>query len=421
MLPIRWTLALLAGFLFTLILPAENWPGWRGPRNDGTSAETGLPSQWSHARNLAWRLELPGPGPSTPVVWQDRIFLTGADGDNLVLMCVDTSGKQLWRRTVGGGNYEVRELESNGAAPSPSTDGHHVWAFYGTGVLVCFDMDGNEVWKTNLQNHYNEFSMYFGMSTTPLLDGDRLYLQLLHANEQLVVALDKKTGGEVWKHTRKSDAKQESMHSYASPLIYRDEDTRWLITHGADYLVAHRLEDGAEVWRSGGLQKSQYNPFYRFVASPVAAGNLIVAPSAKNGPVLGINPRGAQGDITSSKKNFHWKRAENTPDVPSPLIHDGLVYLCRENGVLICMDAKTGKEIYQNRTHNHRHRGSPVYADGKLYLMSADGVVTVVKAGREFEILATNKLDERMAASLAVSGGRLYLRTYKALYAIEDR
>jgi outer membrane protein assembly factor BamB len=398
---------------------AQNWPQWRGPRNDGTSTETGLPTKWSKTENVRWRLELPGPGPSTPIVWQDRIFLTSADGDDLVLLCVNTSGKLIWKKVVDSGNFDVRQGESNASAPSPSTDGEHVWVFFGTGALACYDFDGNEVWKVNLQKRHKKFRIYWGMSSTPLLDGDRLYLQLLHTNEQLVLALDKSTGQEIWQHRRKTNASYESLHSYASPFIYRFDDQEFLLTHGADYIVAHSLKDGTEIWRCGGLQKPRfYNPSFRLVASPVAVSGLIVVPSAKNGPVLGLNPNGAQGNITNAKAFYRWKRNKNTPDVPSPVIHNGLVYLSRENGVLICLDAQTGEEVYKKRAHNKRHRGSPVYADGKIYLMGMDGTVTVVKAGRTFEILAKNSVGERLAASLAISNGTIYLRSYKALYAI---
>jgi outer membrane protein assembly factor BamB len=257
------------------------------------------------------------------------------------------------------------------------------------------------------------------MSSSPLLDGDRLYLQLLHTNEQLVLALDKKTGREIWQHARQTDAREESMHSYASPFLYRFDKQEFLIVHGADYVTAHNLKDGHEIWRSGGLNPPEnYNPFFRFVASPSASSGLIVVPSAKNGPVLGINPKDATGDLTGSTANYHWKMTDSTPDVPSPLIHGGLVYLCRENGVLLCLDAKTGEQYYMERTHNQRHRASPVYADGKIYLTATDGLVTVVKAGKKFEVISQNNIEERLSASPAISGGIIYLRSYDALYAI---
>lgn len=397
---------------------ADNWPQWRGPRNDGTSPDTGVPTTWSKTENILWRLPLPGPAGATPVLWGDHIFLTSAKGEDLVLICADTSGKQLWERLIATGDTKARGDEGNSASPSPSTDGKHVWVMMGTGALACFDFDGNEVWKCDLQERYGKFNIQFGMSSTPVLDGDRLYLQLLHTGDALVVCLDKTTGKEIWKQRRESDAKAECEHSYASPVIYRDNDHEYLLTHGCDYVVAHRLSDGAEIWRCGGLNpKARYNPTLRLVASPVAAEGLIVVPSAKNGPVLGISPD-AKGDISESDQGHIWTRAENTPDVPSPLIHDGIVYLCRENGVLIAMDAKTGRELYQERAHSARYRSSPVYADGKIYLTARDGVVTVVKAGPKYEPLATNMLGEDVSASPMIAGGRIYLRSYDALYAI---
>src|SRR5262249_45826430 len=150
--------------------------------------------------------------------------------------------------------------------------------------------------------------------------------------------------------------------------IWRKGADAYVVVHGNDYTTAHRLTDGSEIWRLGDLNpKSKYNFTLRFVASPVATEDLIVVPSAKNGPVVGVKPN-ASGMIEPGSQYEQWRRPNNTPDVPSPLVHDGLVYLCRENGNLICLDAKTGKENYQERTHNTRHRASPVYADGKIYL-----------------------------------------------------
>jgi outer membrane protein assembly factor BamB len=398
---------------------AENWQTWRGPRNDGTSLETGLPVKWNKTENITWRLPLPGPAGSTPIVWDDRIFLTSAEGNDLVLLSISTDGKTVWKREIASGNRVVNGGEGNSASPSPTTDGKHVWAFFSTGDLVCYDFDGNEIWKTNLEQRYDAFSLYFVMASSPLLDGDRLYLQLIHSNAWLVLALDKATGKEIWKQERPSDAYSESEQSYASPFLYRDDQHEFLLVHGADYITAHSLTDGSEIWRCGGLNPGdRYNPTLRFVASPVASPGLIIVPSAKNGPVLGLKPN-AKGNITDDKQWYHWMRANGTPDVPSPVIHDGLLYLCRENGDLICMDAKTGEEIYRERTHRHRHRGSPVYADGKIYLIARDGIVTVVKAGRSFEILASNDMGEDIASSPAISNGRLYLRSYEALYAIQ--
>ena len=164
----------------------------------------------------------------------------------------------------------------------------------------------------------------------------------------------------------------------------------------------------------------QYNPTLRFVASPTVAPGLIVVPSAKKGPVLGLSPDG-HGDITKTESDHLWTKSSGTPDVPSPLVHDGLVYLCDEGGFLTCLDAASGKEYYsKQRVHSDRHRASPVYADGKIYIAARDGTVTVVKAGKEFEVLASNAMGEDISASPVIADGTLYLRTFDALYAIRE-
>ncbi len=419
-------LLLIVGLLPTGLLWAENWPNWRGPTNNGLCSETDLPVTWSRTENVAWRLPLPGPAGATPVVWEDRIFLTSVDGNELVLLAVGTDGKPLWRRKVGEGNQNVRGDEGNYASPSPVTDGRYVFSFMGSGDLACFDLAGNRQWHVNLQDRYGEFEIQFGMTSTPVVHEDRLYLQLIHGarrapgHKAIVVALDKQTGEEVWKVRRESDAIDENKHSYASPVIYDDGRRTWLLTHGADYIIAHRLSDGGEVWRCGGLNpRSNYDRTERFVASPAAVPGLIVAPSAKRGPTIAIRPDKAQGDVTNKPARLWTFRA--TPDVPSPLIVDDLVYLCMQNGNLYCLDAATGKEIYYERTHRQRHRASPVYADGRIYLTARDGRVTVVKAGREFQILAQNDIEEPVSASPAISNGTIYLRSFDALWAIRKR
>jgi outer membrane protein assembly factor BamB len=396
---------------------AENWPQWRGPNYDGVSHETNLPTTWSESSNVLWKLEMPGMGGSTPAVWDKHLFLTSQDGDNLAIVCASTDGKLLWKRPLGT-NRPIRGDEGNGASPSPSTDGKHVFVFVGSGQLACFDFEGNEVWKFNAQDRYGRFQTQHGMHTTPLLYQDRLYLQLIHSGGAWVIALDPSTGKEIWKVPRKSDGYAENEHSYASPCLWHQGGDAYLITHGNDYAIAHRLTDGSEIWRVGDLNpKENYRPDLRFVASPVATPDLIVIPTAKSGAVVGIRPD-ATGLITPGKPGELWRMERDSPDVPSPLVVNGLVYLCRETGVLMCLDAKTGKPLYSQRTHTERHRASPVYGDGKVYLTARDGVVTVIKAGPKYQVLATNRLEDHFTASPAISNGRLYLRGFDMLYAI---
>ena len=421
----------LIAVLALLAVPAhgENWPQWRGPHFDGVSHETGLPGVWSYSeqgqKNIAWRVDLPGPGTSTPIVWGDHIFLTSTEkaGETVWVLAFDRDGNALWKTRADSGSFKVIEQfahETNAAAPSPVTDGELVWALFGTGKLVALDFAGKIRWTVDLAERYGKPNMYFGFSASPLLYGEHLYLHWLHTDAQLVFALDKKTGEEVWKQERATDATGECLHSYASLMPFVPAGGKpQVLVHGADYLSAHHPKTGDELWRYGTLNpKDNYNTMFRLVSTPVSADGLIVVPTAKRGPVFGLRP-GA--DVKAGSIGHAWKLNQGTPDVPSPLIAGDLVYLAGENGRLAVLDARTGDTVYAERVHQSQHRGSPVLADGKLFLTATDGTVSVVRAGRKFEVLAKNKIDgERLSASPAVSGGRIYLRTYDGLFAVTD-
>ncbi len=410
---------------------AENWPEWRGPRGNSVSTETGLPLRWSRTENVAWRTPLPGPGGATPIVWDDRIFLTSAQGEDLVLICLNTDGKILWKRTVSTGNKIARGDEGNSASPSPVTDGKHVWAFFGTGDLACFDFEGNEVWKFNVQDRYGKFAIQFGMTSTPILHERHLYLQLLHGSMGgdyivgKVIRLEAATGQDVWVRDRPTGAIAENRHSYASPVLSKEGGRPVLVTHGQDHTIAFDLESGQEVWRLGGLNgpteinKTPFDRTLRFVASPTVAEGLVVVPTAKKGPAVAVSLSEAQGEVQPTGPAIRWVN-DKTPDVSCPLIVDGLVYLCRPDGKLFVVDARTGEELYYERTYGHQHRASPLYLDGHIVLTARDGHFTVVKAGRTFEIVAENEIGEAITASPVVSNGTLYLRSFDALYAIRS-
>jgi outer membrane protein assembly factor BamB len=413
---------LLAATAFGADASKFNWPQWRGPDGDGISKETGLPTTWGPSTNMAWTLDLPGRAGSTPAVWGDRMFLTceDLDGKQILLMCISTGGKELWRKKLGANTGRGRFMRDEGenASPSPSTDGKHVWAFAGTGDLACFDIDGKEVWSFNVQDRYGKYGAQHGLHNTPLLDGDRLYVQYFIRATAYVVALDKRNGDDMWKVERKSDGTGENLDSYTSPVMWRNGKDAYLITHGNDYAIAHKLEDGSEIWRVGGLNpKDGYRRDLRFVSSPVATPDLIVIPSAKDHGVVGLKPD-AKGLVMPGSSSELWRLTKGTPDVSSPLVYDGIVYLCRD-GSLLTLDAKTGKELYAQSIHRDRYRASPVVtADGNVYLTAHDGTVTVVKAGPQFKEVAVNKLTDDLTASPAISNGRIYLRGWKTLYAI---
>lgn len=410
---------------------AENWPQWRGPHGDGVSTETGIATKWGKTENVKWRTELPGPAGATPVIWGDRIFLTSVEGDDLLLMAFNTSGKQLWRNTVGTGNQDARSGEGNSASPSPSTDGEHVWVFFGTGVLGCYTVDGEEVWKFNVQDRYGKFEIQFGMTSTPVLHDGALYLQLIHGpmrEERLtgkVIKLDAASGKEIWAVDRVTQAEFECKHSYASPFLYDDGMQKFLVTHGADCTAGYDLQDGRELWRLNGLNgptrfnATKFDPTFRFVASPGVTAGTIVVPTAKNGPLVSLKVgAGMSGDVTDQEQFVRWFDSK-TPDVSIPLIHDGIVYCLQKDGRVFSYELESGKELYFERTHTSQHRSSQTYADGHIYFCAKDGMCTVLKAGPKFEIVAQNDLGEPITASPVISNGVLYLRSYAALYAIQ--
>lgn len=394
---------------------ADDWPAWRGPNRDGVSAEKGLPTTWAPDKNVVWKLELPGPAGSTPIVVKDRIFLTSPKADQLVLLCIGTDGKTLWERPLASG---VKE-HTNKASASPSSDGTHVWAYVGTGDLACFTLEGQEVWRVQMQERTSRFKIQFGMTTTPLLQDGRLYLQVITSGGAWVLSLDAATGKELWKVERKSDGTDECEHSYAS--------VQWwtggvLISHGNDYTIGHDPKDGAELWRLGDLNpREKYNKTLRFVSSPLATPDLIIVPTAKGGAVVGLDPR-AKGRIDREHVDHQkWRVNSGTPDVSSPLLYEGLVYLSDNSGALTALDVKTGAQVYKQRPDKDNHFASPVAGDGKIYLAGRNGTVSVVAAGREFKVLSVNTLGTPFDASPAISGGRIYLRGATALWAIGER
>ncbi|MEQ1829102.1 MAG: PQQ-binding-like beta-propeller repeat protein [Pirellula sp.] len=424
---------LLVSFVPTLAF-AENWPQWRGLRSDGVSSEKKIPTTWSKSQNVAWRTPMPGQAGATPCIWDDRIYVTSSDNDDLVVLCLNVAdGTVRWKRTVGSGNQNARAGEGNSASPSPSTDGKHVWVFFGTGALACYTKDGDEVWKTNVNDRFGKIEIQFGMTSTPVLDGDHLYLQLIHGRMQRgdssrtgkVIKLEKMTGKTVWEVDRVTAAEYECKHSYASPFLYDDKKSRFLVAHGADCITGHDLTDGKEIWRFGALNgptninSKPNDPTFRFVASPLVspANNAIIVPTAKGGPAIALNVPSLRGESSAIDSAVKWN-SPRTPDVSIPLIVDDLVYLLNKDGMLQCLELSTGNEVYLMRTHTAQHRSSPMYADGHIYFGSKDGHFTVVKAGREFEIVSSIEMGEAITASAIVSNGTLYIRSYEALYAI---
>ena len=398
---------------------AEPWPQWRGPLLNGISAEKNLPVKWSTTENVTWKLALPAWSGSTPIVWGDRIFLNVAEGRNLSLWCVDRSGGAVrWKQQLSGGN--TRNYKQNMSSPSPVTDGQSVWVMTGTGLIKAFDFEGKPLWTRDLQAEYGRFGMQYGYGSSPLLFEDSLYVQVLHGwntkDPSYVLRISKANGRTIWRVERRTQARYESPDAYTTPAVVREAEQAEIVITGGDVITGHDPSTGKELWRASGL-----NPYndgnYRIVASPVVSGQLIVAPS-RGRPMLAFKA-GGRGDVT--KSHLLWS-FNNGPDVPTPVTDGTYVYSINDHGIMWCLEAATGREVYgRKRVRPGTYSGSPVLADGRIYVTNEDGVTSVVRSGPVFELLAENDLDEYTLSSPAISDGQIFVRTEAFLYAIGSR
>ena len=394
----------------------DNWPNWRGPSRDGTSAATGLPTRWDSTTNVAWRLPLPGPSGSTPIVWDDRVFLHVTAADDIELWAVDAAtGRPAWKRHLSGGNESKRK--GNLSSPSPVTDGRRVWAVTGTGVVKAFDFTGEELWRHDLQHEYGRFGILHGYSSSPLLVRDLLIVQVLHGfytdEPSYLLALDQATGARRWRVERPTDAPREAPDAYTTPALLTRGGRQEIVVTGADYVTGHDPADGRELWRVPGLNPSG-NPMQRIVASPVIDGRRIYVPSRVR-PLLAL-----EATDTGGPPRRLWSM-DKGPDVPTPALGDGRLYLVTDRGLGWALDTATGKPVWgPERIGEGTYSASPVVADGRIYATNEQGVTTVVAAADSFEVLAENAIGEYTLSSPAIAGGRIYLRTADHLYCIGD-
>ncbi len=432
------TLTILAAGIVAVGLSAANWPQWRGPNSDGsTSQARDLPVSWTQTENVLWRTALPSWSAATPIVWADTVFVTSAEEgsapppsrrrvavepghDRVFLIAVHRrDGSIRWQQQIDSENRLWRK--QNSASPSPITDGRHVWVMTGNGKLSCFTIDGKPVWRRDIQADYGRFGLNHGYASTPLLYGDRLYIQVIHGfktdDPSYLFAVDKRTGKTLWKVERHTDAVQESQDNYSTPQIALVGGKPQLIVSGADWVTGHDLDTGTELWRLGGLNPSG-NPFNRTIASSLVIGAHVFTPSTRGRPFIGFRA-GGSGDITSS--NVLWVNNLGA-DVPTPTTDGKLIYVVNDRGFLNCLEAATGNVIYQGRRiEPGTYSASPLLADGKLYCLNEDGTTTVVKAGPEFQILGVNKLDSFTLASPVAVDNQIFIRTAGHLYCIQKR
>ena len=427
------------GFLVALFLAAglwANWPQWRGPESNGTAPNArDLAVTWSDSQNILWRTKLPSWSAATPAVWQDWIFVTSAEEgsprlrseapgdaklDKIFLIAINRKdGSIRWQRLIDSGNKLYRK--QNSASPSPITDGRQVWIITGNGRLTCFTMDGKELWKRDIQADYGTFGLNHGYGSTPLLHGERLYVQVLHGmrtdDPSYILALDKNTGKTLWKVDRPTDARMESPDNYATPQMARVSGKLQLVISGADYVTGHEPDTGKELWRIGGFNPTN-NPANRTIASSLVIGENVFTPSMRGRPFIAFRA-GGSGDITM--KNELWTNNLGA-DVPTPTTDGKYIYVLGDGGIMNCIEALTGNVAYQGkRIETGTYSASPLLADGKIYCISEDGTTTVVKAGPEFEILGVNRLDSLTLASPVAVDNQIFIRNADYLYCIQKK
>lgn len=433
----RLVFAAIGAVIFGLSVAAADreadkyWPQWRGPDATGVSRTADPPITWSETENIRWKVEIPGRGSSSPVVWGDRIFLltavpVGVPDEEThqprggmspriphryqVLAINRADGSVIWERTAREEVPHEASHQDNGtwASSSAVTDGEHVIASFESRGIYCYDMNGTLVWQKDLGD--KKMRNEFGEGSTPALYGNTLVVVWDHyvPGGSFIVALDKRTGDELWR------VKRDEIDTWATPAIVEENGRTHVVVPGMNRLRSYDLHTGAILWETEGLTM---NP----IPSPVAGGGMVFATSGFRGNSLkAIRLEGARGDITGTP-NVVWTLDRDTPYVPSPLLYDGILYILKtNNGLLSAFDAATGKPHYQLQRLEQAPNvfASPVGAAGRVYIAGRDGTTVVLKHGPTFEILAENTLDDGFDASPALVDRELYLRGYRYLYAI---
>jgi len=432
------------GVVSLCALPAEDWPQWRGPSSDGISSESGLPDHWGATENIAWKTALSGLGASSPIVFGNRIFVTSQTGTvpvqqgmkpqlarddqdlagkenpiggrnmkaalpgeevNLVVEAFSRSdGSRLWKYSISAtGEFPELNEKHNLATPTPVTDGKTVYALFGNGQLVALSLDGKAVWTRHLGKEYSPFIVAWGHGSSPTLYKDLLFVLCDHTRKSYLLALDKASGKERWLADRGS-----GRVAHSTPLIVAGPKGDELIINSSARIDAYNPANGELLWYAGSQRQTP-------VPSPVFHNGLIyLSRGYRNSDFMAIRP-GGQGDVSSSA--IVWRVSSGASYVPSILYYQGLIYVTNEVGIVTCVDADTGKQVWRQRLGGIFF-ASPVAGDGKIYMASETGETFVLKAGREPLILAQNNLDERLIASPAISNGKIFLRSDGTLFCI---
>ena len=416
---------------------AGDWPHWRGPYFNGSTDEKNLPSDWSQTEGIIWSIDLPGSSAATPIIFKDRLFLSGVDSakDMLLAMCYDrTSGNILWQHEIAKGISHDRR--STFAASSPVTDGKVVVFFYANGDLVCFDVSGNRQWARNLHEDYGPFAFQWTFASSPTLFNGKLYVQVLQRdvpvrgrgltdrkNESYILAVDPATGKNLWRQIRPSEAVAESREGFTTPIPCSLGGKNQLLAVGGDALTGHDLETGKELWRWGTWNPKRIR-HWRLVPSPVAGEDIVLVCAPKNDPIYAIRPNGT-GVLDDSVVAWVSRDVrEITSDVPTPAFYDGDFFVLSDlRKFLSRVEPQTGKAKWTIKTPGTaKYEASPLVADGKIYIINHAGQAAIVDAanGDILKVIPMDKVSGQQVvrASISAAYGHLFIRTTSKLYCV---
>ncbi len=420
---------------------AENWPGFRGPASRGVSTDKEFAVQRDMSKNIKWKVEIPGLGHSSPIIWGNRVFVTTAvssdpSKDNWQkgffsgerkpdeaeiswkVLCFDkNNGELLWEQTaVQRKPANARHTKNSYASQTPVTDGTHVYAFFGDQGMHCFDFEGKLIWSRDL----GDFTMRsgWGPASSPVLYKD-LIIQTCdqETGESFIVALDKKTGEIVW------NVERDELSSWSTPLLFLEGTRPELIVNATNAIRSYNPDDGKLLWQCRGPATSITVP------TATASHGLIIVSSGfipeKIRPITAFRP-GATGDITlkegeTSSEFIAWRQPLAAPYIPSPIAYGDYIFVLFDQGFIACYEAKTGKMVYDRKRIDvgANFSASPVAVDGKLYCFSEDGIAYVIQASADYKLLAKNSIGESVMASPAISDGKMYVRALRHLYCIQ--
>jgi outer membrane protein assembly factor BamB len=383
------------------------WPRWRGHSGQGWGDGHSYPDTWSETENVQWKVEVPGQGNSSPIIWGDRIFLTTAydGGKRRSILCFHRSdGKRLWEAFAPVANPEGSHSKNGHASSTPTTDGEYMYAYFGNHGVLAVDFDGKRLWHQDL----GTFKVGHGTAGSPLLYRDLLIIFQDHGGESgsFITALDKRTGEQLWRTPR------DATVGWNSPIAIRVGEHDEIIVSSQGRVQAYDPDTGKELWSVRGNTSEA-------IPTPVVGHGLIFCSSGRAGPTLAIRPGGA-GDVTET--HVVWKTPKGSPFVPSPILNGDYLYIVNDmSGVATCYEARTGKLMWQGRLGEARREGftaSPVAVNDKIFFTNDNGETFVLKAGTSFALLHVNHLNERVLASPALVDGHWYFRTERHLIAI---